>query len=146
MSENRLEISVGAAVLLVSAAFLFYLFQNEDIAPGSDRINLVAVFTSAEGIAPSLEVKMLGIKIGSVSKIELDNEMLLADVHMSVRADIDIPDDSSAKVVAEGLLGGTYMTIVPGGSATSFEDGGEITQTTAYSGIIETMTNAFVNR
>lgn len=144
MSENRLEILVGAVVLMISAGFLIYLLQNESIVTSSQRMNLVARFESAQGVGQGTEVKMLGVKIGNVSDIILDTEDFYANIYMNLRSDIKIPDDSSAAIVAEGLLGGNFVEIRPGGSFTFFEEDGVIVLTTAHSGVVEILTNAFL--
>ena len=59
---------------------------------------------------------MSGIKIGTVASQELDNSSFEAKVLMSIDSKILIPEDSSAKITSDGLLGGNYISIEPGGS------------------------------
>src|SRR6185437_1395113 len=75
------------------------------------------------------EVRLHGIKVGTVSGVELDPKTYLAVVHMNMRSDVPIPDDSSIKVTSSGLLGNAYLSIQPGGSPKNLAAGGQIENT-----------------
>ena len=72
---------------------------------------------------------MSGIKIGTVISSSLDPKTYFADVVMSIRRDVKIPEDTSVAVSSEGLLGGTFLSLSPGGSDEMLQAGGEITMT-----------------
>lgn len=130
MSENRLEIAMGAAVLAVAIGFLVYAGQIAGVqATGRDGYALNASFRSAEGISVGTDVRLAGVKIGAVSGMELDRETFRADVTLRIAEGIEIPDDSTAAVSAEGLLGGTFVEIIPGGSPFALDPGGEFFDT-----------------
>lgn len=129
MTEKRSEIFVGAVVLAVAVGFLIYLLQATGLGVGGDRYNVTASFRSAEGISVGTEVRLAGVKVGSVSAVSLDAQTYRAITEISVDKDVLIPDDSAVIVAAEGLLGGNFVEIIPGGSPFNVEEGGEIVDT-----------------
>jgi phospholipid/cholesterol/gamma-HCH transport system substrate-binding protein len=74
-------------------------------------------------------VRLHGIKIGRVSSLDLDPKTYAAIVHVSIRDDVKIPDDSSIKVTSAGIMGNSYLAIQPGGSEKMLPSGGELTNT-----------------
>ena len=129
MTEKRSEIFVGAVVLAVAIGFLIYLLQSTGFSVGGDRYNVTASFRSAEGISVGTEVRLAGVKVGSVSGVSLDAQTYRAITQISVDKGILIPDDSAVIVAAEGLLGGNFVEIIPGGSPFNIEEDGEIVDT-----------------
>ncbi len=128
MQNNTVETLIGALVVAVAAGFLFFAYTST--SSGSiNGYDLKAAFNSADGIATGSDVRLHGIKIGTVSSIDLDPKTYQAIVHLSVRNDVHIPDDSSVKVVSSLLGGNSYLSVQPGGSDKMLESGGVITNT-----------------
>ncbi|MEL6522689.1 MAG: outer membrane lipid asymmetry maintenance protein MlaD [Pseudomonadota bacterium] len=131
MSENLTEVTVGGLVLAIAVGFLVYAGQvtglTSDAAGGS--YDLTASFRSADGIAVGTEVRLAGVKIGSVTEMDLNLQTYRADVTVSVERAIEVPEDSSIAISSEGLLGGNFVEIVPGGSPFALEPGSEIEDT-----------------
>jgi len=128
MQNNTVETLIGAIVIGVAAFFLFFAYTST----GSGRISgydLQARFASADGIANGTDVRLHGIKIGTVSSMNLDPKTYQAVVHVQIRNDVKIPDDSTIKITASGILGGNYVAISPGGSEKMLMAGGEIPNT-----------------
>jgi len=115
MKSNTFEAIVGAVVIFLAVVFLFVGFSSMKLKK-SNNYNLSALFNRIDGIKLGSDVRMSGIKIGTVTKQELDNSTFEAKVFMSIDSKISIPDDSSAKITTDGLLGGNYISIEPGGS------------------------------
>ena len=115
MKSNTFEAIVGAFVIILSLVFLFYGFSTMKLQ-NSDNYNISALFNRIDGIKIGSDIRMSGIKIGTVANQELDNSSFEAKVLMSIDSKILIPDDSSAKITSDGLLGGNYISIAPGGS------------------------------
>ena len=115
MKSNTFEAIVGAFVIIISVVFLFFGFSTMKIQ-NSDSYNVSALFNRIDGIKIGSDIRMSGIKIGAVVSQELDNSSFEAKVLMSIDSKILIPDDSSAKITSDGLLGGNYISIEPGGS------------------------------
>ena len=115
MKSNTFEAIVGAFVIIISVVFLFFGFSTMKIQ-NSDNYNVSALFNRIDGIKIGSDIRMSGIKVGTVVSQELDNSSFEAKVLMSIDSKILIPDDSSAKITSDGLLGGNYISIEPGGS------------------------------
>ena len=128
MQNNTVETLIGAVVVLVAAAFLFFAYTTT----GSGNVSgydVKADFSSADGILTGTDVRLHGIKIGTVSSLELDPKTYVAIVHLSIQNNVKLPDDSSIKITSAGLLGSSYLAIQPGGSDKMIPPGGEITNT-----------------
>ena len=115
MKSNTFEAIVGAFVIILSLVFLFYGFSTMKLQ-NSDNYYISVLFNRNDGIKIGSDIRMSGIKIGTVANQELDNSSFEAKVLMSIDSKILIPDDSSAKITSDGLLGGNYISIEPGGS------------------------------
>jgi phospholipid/cholesterol/gamma-HCH transport system substrate-binding protein len=129
MRESPVEVAVGAGVLIAAAAFLVYAAGLTDRGAPSGDLRLTASFRSVEGISAGTPVRLAGVTLGRVAEVTLNPETYRADTLMMLTSAVPIPDDSSAVVASEGLLGGSFIEIVPGGSFTYFADGAEILDT-----------------
>lgn len=125
MSRNHVETLLGAAVLAVALGFLAWAYGRSDAGdPGG--YTLRARFDRADGLETGGDVRISGIKVGRVLTQELDPATFRAEITFSVRQGIELPADSSAAIVSSGLLGGKYLSVVPGGDDRILADGGEI--------------------
>lgn len=129
MSENRVEVLTGAAVLAVAVGFFVWAGQGRSLGGAADTYPLRASFRSVEGITLGTDVRMAGVKIGTVTEIALNPQTFFADTTVAVKKGVDLPDDSQILVASEGLLGGAFVEILPGGSLTNLAAGEEITDT-----------------
>ncbi len=96
---------------------------------GSDSYPLHASFRSLDGVSVGTEVRLAGVRVGSVTDMRLNPETYRADATLSLRKSVRIPDDSAAAVASEGLLGGNFVELSPGASFDYLEPGGEIVDT-----------------
>ena len=115
MRSNIFETFIGAIVIVLAVSFLFYSFSiTDNNTEGVYNIN--ATFNRIDGIQIGSDVRLSGIKIGSVSKSSLNQTTYEAQLALIIDNSIKIPDDSSAKITMDGLLGSNYISIEPGGS------------------------------
>jgi phospholipid/cholesterol/gamma-HCH transport system substrate-binding protein len=128
MQNSLVETLIGAAVIAVAVAFLAFAYTATGSGAGGGY-DVAARFGRVDGVNVGTDVRMSGIKIGTVSSLDLDPRTYNAVVRMSLRDDVRLPDDSSVRITSEGLLGGQYLSIEPGGSQTMLADGGEIENT-----------------
>ena len=128
MRENWIEVLTGAIVLLVAAGFVVFATSGGSSA-SRDTYLLRASFTSVEGVSVGTDVRMAGVKNGTVTDMQLNPTTFRADVSMSVADQFELPDDSSVLISSEGLLGGNFVEIQPGGSPFNLEAGDEIVDT-----------------
>lgn len=124
------ETLVGAIVLAAAAAFLgFAMLQAGESSGAGGGTELIARFDRADGIAPGADVRLSGVKVGSVSAVTLDPETFQARVTLSVADGVGVPVDSVARVATDGLLGGAHVSIEPGGAVEMLPAGGEFEST-----------------
>lgn len=127
MNKNIFETFVGAMVIMVAAWFLmFFMKHNTAVSIANDHYTLFAKFEQADGISVGTPVKIGGVKVGVVIEETLDLKMYNAIVKFSVDKKIQIPVDSTAKIASEGLIGGKYLSIVPGGDEQMLADNQEV--------------------
>lgn len=129
MSAVRTEITVGAAVVAVAIGFLAYAGQVSGLSSDTSGYPLSASFRSLEGVSVGTDVRLAGVKIGSVTDITLNPTTFRADTEFTVLQGIDLPDDSAVVISSEGLLGGNFVEVLPGGSPFNLEPGNEIEDT-----------------
>jgi phospholipid/cholesterol/gamma-HCH transport system substrate-binding protein len=128
MSRNLLETLLGAIVLIVAIGFLLFAYNTSQVKEDGGY-DLIARFDKVDGLERGSDVRISGIKVGTVLDQTLDPETYRAEVRFSLREDIQLPADTSAAVVSNGLLGGKYLALVPGGDIEMLEPGGEVTLT-----------------
>jgi phospholipid/cholesterol/gamma-HCH transport system substrate-binding protein len=129
MKSNPIETVIGALVVVAAAVFLYFASNVVGVSGPSDTYTVSASFRSAEGISLGTDVRMAGVKIGTVTSMELSQKTFRAEIDVEIQNNIEIPDDSAIAVTSEGLLGGNFIEIIPGASEFPVENGGEIEDT-----------------
>lgn len=129
MAKNIIETVVGAFVVIAAVVFLVFMSGSFGMSSSKGTYKLTASFRSADGVSIGTDVRMAGVKIGIVKDLFLDPKSFRANVMISLRDDLNIPDDSAIMVSQDGLLGGTYIEIVPGGSDFNMKPNGEFMDT-----------------
>ena len=130
MKNNAAEAIIGAVVLAAAVAFLLFVGQSTGLsAAASGNYEVSARFRSAEGVVVGSDVRLAGVKIGTVTEMALDTETYLATAVLAIEDGVQIPDDTEANVASEGLLGGAFIELVPGGSDFMLVAGDEIVNT-----------------
>ena len=125
MRGTLVETLLGAIVLIVAGWFLYFAFQSTDISSGGGY-NISVQFERIDGLTVGSDVRVAGIKVGSVASQTLDPENFAATVVMAIDDSVELPEDTFAKVSLDGLLGGSYIALVPGGSPIMLMDGDEL--------------------
>jgi phospholipid/cholesterol/gamma-HCH transport system substrate-binding protein len=128
MARNLLETLLGAIVLIVAIVFLVFAYSSSQLRE-TNGYELLARFDRIDGLKLGSDVRISGIKIGSVVDQVLDPQTYRAAVRFTVRDDVELPTDSSAAIVSDGLLGGKYLALVPGGDDLMLGPGDEVTLT-----------------
>lgn len=142
MSErNATEILLGGAVVAVAVGFFAYAAQIAGIGAGAGaQYEVTASFRDVSGVGVGTEVRVAGVGVGRVESVDLDPQMYKAKVSLSVRSDLELPEDTLIAVATDGLLGGTYLNVVPGGSLILIEPGGEIVHAQGAVGLMNVIT------
>lgn len=129
MKNSTVETLMGAFVVVVAAGFLVFAYNGSSRSAASGGYNVSASFDNVEGVNIGSDVRMSGIKVGTVVGQSLDPETFQAKLVMNIEPAIKLTDDVSAKVTAEGLLGSKFIALEAGGSDTVLGEGGVITST-----------------
>lgn len=128
--DQAAETILGAIVAAVAVGFLGFAVTRAGAGETAGGYELVARFNRIDGINVGADVRLSGVKVGTVSSVGIDPTTYLAKTTLSVSRDVKLPDDSIAKVASDGLLGGGYIALEPGGSSEMLAAGGEIANTT----------------
>lgn len=128
---TTLETAVGAAVVALAVAFFGYAYKTAGVGgtSSSNGYVLVAEFDNAEGINVGTDVRLAGIKVGSVTAQSLNHESYQARIEMTVEKAVSLSDNSQAKITSEGLLGGKFIALEPGGSEAKMGPGDQFSYT-----------------
>jgi len=130
MSRNAVETVMGAVVLVVAAVFLFFAYTTSQVRAVGGGYPVSANFTRVEGLRDGGDVRISGIRVGSIVSQSLDPQSYEAIVKMEIDSSIKLPSDSVATIASSGLLGDKYLSIVPGVEDEFIKPGGRITHTT----------------
>ena len=142
MKNNVIETILGAVVLIVAGLFISFAVSTANLNK-VDGYTVTANFSNIDGITEGQDVRISGVNIGSVEQITLDPITYLAQVSLSIDPSIELPTDTVAKVSSEGLLGGKYMSLEPGGEEALLKEGEQI-QYTQSSVNLEEMIGKFI--
>jgi len=148
MRANRtLEIGTGLFVLLGFAALLFLTTQlpasGLKLGGAKAGYHVTAEFDDVGDLKVGSPVTMSGVRLGEVSRIHFDPKEFKAVVTMRIDPQYNqIPDDSYASIQTQGLLGGKYIGLSPGGSDTFLKNGSNIAQTQSAI-VLESIINKF---
>lgn len=129
MAHDRLEVLAGAVVLAIGVGFALFASREAGMGGPSGSYSLTASFRALDGISVGSEVRMAGVGVGKITSITLNPETYMADAVVDIDRKILLPDDSSILISSEGLLGGNYVELLPGGSPDYLQPGDEIEDT-----------------
>ena len=117
MRYSSVEILMGAVVLVTAIGFLFLGLQSINTNQ-KDGYNISLIFGSSAGLKTGDSVKISGIDVGKIIKLDLDLDDYNAKIHINLSNEVKIPEDSSARITSSSLLGGNFLDIIPGNSET----------------------------
>jgi phospholipid/cholesterol/gamma-HCH transport system substrate-binding protein len=138
MRKYSMETGVGIFVVicLICVAYMTVKLGNVSLL-GDSSYSLVARFSSVSGLRSGSDVEMLGLKIGRVAAMRMDQENQIALVELRIDKDIKVYDDAMASIKTSGLLGDRFVQIDPGGGGDLLESGGMIVDTQPAIDIME---------
>jgi phospholipid/cholesterol/gamma-HCH transport system substrate-binding protein len=129
MNRNAIETVMGAVVLVVAAVFLFFAYTTSQVRAVTGY-EVTANFLRVEGLRDGGDVRVSGIRVGTIVSQRLDPKTFDAVVRMSIDPTVKLPVDSYAQIASNGLLGDKYLQIVPGNDDEMIKAGGRIERTT----------------
>lgn len=128
MKSNIIEAIIGAIVLIIAGIFLMFAYtaSQKNI---TDGYSLYAKFINVGGVSVGSDVKIAGVKVGTIKSLTIDGDTYQAKVEFVIKDDFKLPEDSSVSIVSEGFIGGKYIDIQPGGSEEMLEPGDDFLYT-----------------
>ncbi|MBT5413633.1 MAG: MCE family protein [Rhodospirillaceae bacterium] len=123
-SQEIVNIATGALVLTVLGVFFLWAYLVPSAS--SEGYTLTARFSRVDGITKGAEVRLLGVPVGMVAEQRLDPKNNMAYLDMTIRSDIEMPVDTTAMVLSDGVFAGKFVKLDPGGSYEMLADGDEI--------------------
>ncbi|MFZ5676641.1 MAG: outer membrane lipid asymmetry maintenance protein MlaD [Pseudomonadota bacterium] len=129
MKNTTVETAIGALVILIAAGFFVFAYSTSGAGTASGGYRLTAEFDNIAGVNTGTDVRLAGIKIGTVVSQTLNPENYQAVLTMTIDPKVKLTDDTTAKITSEGLLGSNFVALDPGGSDVVLADGGAITNT-----------------
>jgi len=144
MTYRAWEVALGAVVMAAAVVFVvFALRATGTVLSDTQGYALHASFRSAEGVRPGTEVRLAGVKIGTVTELSLNPQDFRAQLTIAVNRGIELPADSTIQVASEGILGGTFVEILPGGELENLQPGDTFQDTQSAVSLITLLLRAF---
>ena len=131
MSRNPVETILGFCVLFFAVLFLFFASTHVNVKT-VDGYPLQAAFTKVGGLEMGADVRINGIKVGSVVKIELDKNTYQALIEMMIKDDVRLPIDTTAVIADSGIMGDKYIRLEPGKSLEKLQSNSRMMKTKPY--------------
>ncbi len=128
MQRNVIETILGAIVLLIAGMFLVFAYTNSDLRP-VEGYRVIAKFNAIDGLTVGNDVRIGGVKVGTVVDQRVDQQDYLAIVTMTIRPDIKLPKNTRVSISSDGLLGGKYVKLEPSSDEELVAAGGELMST-----------------
>ena len=129
MRTAWIEFITGTFVLIIAVGFAVVGFQRGGWGSEAESYELNASFRQIEGVTVGTDVRLAGVKVGKVSSILLNQASFRADMVISLYNGTELPDDTAVLIASEGLLGGNFVELQPGGSPFNYISGDTIVDT-----------------
>lgn len=138
MKRSMVETLLGAVVVVVAVGFLVFALRASDVGT-VDGATMKARFLKVGGLEVGSDVRISGVKVGTVTDRDLDPASFEAVVRFTVNSDLRLPVDTQAVVTSDGLLGNKYLRLIPGTATDFIGNGGELSQTRDFRTLEDTV-------
>jgi phospholipid/cholesterol/gamma-HCH transport system substrate-binding protein len=128
LKRNIIETGMGAVVILVAVVFLVFSYGVTEHTP-TKGYDVVAKFNAIDGLTVGSDVRIAGVKVGTVVDQWIDQKEYRAVVQMKIDPEVKLAKDTLVRVSSAGLLGGKYVKLEPGAAKDVVKDGGSLTNT-----------------
>lgn len=128
MGKNIIETVMGAIVLVIAGVFLSFAYKTAEVK-GVEGYEVHAAFYKVGGLKKGSDVRINGIKVGTVTSLALDPKTFDARVSLSIKDGVRLPQDTVAAIASEGILGGMYVRVEPGTGTKFIAADGKIAKT-----------------
>jgi len=144
LRENITEALIGLLVVALAAWFAVFAWDRTGGGARAGATRVVALFPNAAGVNVGTDVRIAGLKVGTVADQHLDPQTYQVATTLAIDPGVKVPSDSSAAITSEGFLGATYIALLPGGSETPLKTGDTIIDTQGATDLMA-MIGQFVN-
>lgn len=145
LRENIGEALVGLFVILFAGWFVWFAYGATGGGAKAGAIHVTAFFPNSTGINVGSDVRVAGMKVGTVAEQALDPQSYQVKVKLALDPALKLPADSSAAITSEGFLGATFISLIPGGETVSLKDGDTIADTQGAMDLMG-MVGQFINK
>jgi phospholipid/cholesterol/gamma-HCH transport system substrate-binding protein len=145
LRENIGEALVGLFVVVFAGWFIWFAWGMTGGGDRAGAIHVTALFPNSTGINVGSDVRVAGMKIGTVTEQALDPQSFQVKVRLALDPSVKLPADSSAAITSEGFLGATFISLIPGGETVPLKDGDTIADTQGAMDLMG-MVGQFINK
>lgn len=138
MKRSLVETFLGAVVIVVAVGFIVFALQATEVG-AVEGYTLKAQFLKVGGLEVGSDVRISGVKVGTVTDRRLDTKTFEAVVVFTVSSSIHLPQDTQAVITSEGLLGNKYLRLIPGKDTATIAPNGMVTKTRDYRSLEDTV-------
>lgn len=143
--ENLGEALVGLFVVVFAILFVWFAWQRTGGGTKANAIHVTALFPNSTGVNIGSDVRVAGMKIGTVTSEVLDPQSFQVKMTLALDPAVKLPADSSAAITSEGLLGATFISLIPGGDPAPLKEGSTIADTQGAMDLMG-MVGQFINK
>jgi len=145
LRENIGEALVGLFVILFAVWFVWFAYGATGGGAKAGAVHVTAFFPNSTGINVGSDVRVAGMKVGTVAEQALDPQSYQVKVKLALDPAVKLPADSSAAITSEGFLGATFISLIPGGDTVSLKEGDTIADTQGAMDLMG-MVGQFINK
>jgi phospholipid/cholesterol/gamma-HCH transport system substrate-binding protein len=143
--ENLGEALVGLCVVLFAVLFVWFAWERTGGGTKAGAIHVTALFPNSTGVNIGSEVRVAGMKVGTVTGQVLDPQSFQVKMTLALDPAVKLPADSSAAITSEGFLGATFIALIPGGDPQPLKEGSTIADTQGAMDLMG-MVGQFINK
>jgi phospholipid/cholesterol/gamma-HCH transport system substrate-binding protein len=143
--DNLGEALVGLFVVLFAVLFVWFAWERTGGGTKKGAIHVTALFPNSTGVNVGTDVRVAGMKVGTVTGEMLDSQSFQVKMTLALDPAVKLPSDSSAAITSEGLLGATFIALIPGGDPAPLKEGSTIADTQGAMDLMG-MVGQFINK
>lgn len=145
LKENLVEALIGVVVVALAAWFIAFAYNRTGGGIERGGYQVTALFSNASGVGIGTDVRVAGMNIGRVTNSSLDPQTWQAKLTFVLDPKVKLPADSSAAITSEGIMGGSFIALMPGGDPMMLKEGDQIIDTQGSVDLIG-MIGQFINQ
>lgn len=129
LKEHLVEALIGVVVVALAVWFIAFAYSRTGGGGQRGGYHVTALFANAAGVGVGTDVRVAGMNVGRVTATALDPQSWQARLTLAIDPKVKVPADSSAAITSEGIMGGSFIALIPGGDPAMLKDGDQIIDT-----------------